>query len=360
MQFFFLELIEGLKNTLRRGWELRNVPNPESVSDHMYRMAVMCFMVSGIDSEMQTRAVQMALVHDMGEALIGDITPSDGISTEQKFKREEMALEFLACTLRTSNPDLANSILDLWHEYEDGRTDTAILVKQLDKLECYHQAIIYEERTGIDLEEFKELKEKITLPELQPLLDECLKRHKEIKQRRLIDPIVIFVSGGPGVGKGTQSERLAKEFGFHHISVGDLLRKEEARLLSPYRDFISQSIKKSILLPAQFTTQLLRQAMDDVQGQERHMFLLDGFPRNVAQAVDFESKICRNYATISLDCSETEMLSRLQNRSAQSIRIDDNPDSITKRLQTFNANNTEVLKHLQQRGPLFHVSTNYE
>jgi UMP-CMP kinase len=48
MQFFFLELIEGLKNTLRRGWVLRGVPDPESVSDHMYRMAIMCYMAPGV------------------------------------------------------------------------------------------------------------------------------------------------------------------------------------------------------------------------------------------------------------------------------------------------------------------------
>jgi 5'-deoxynucleotidase YfbR-like HD superfamily hydrolase len=50
MQFFFLELIEGLKTTLRRGWVLRGVPDPESVSDHMYRMAIMCFMAPGVRS----------------------------------------------------------------------------------------------------------------------------------------------------------------------------------------------------------------------------------------------------------------------------------------------------------------------
>jgi 5'-deoxynucleotidase YfbR-like HD superfamily hydrolase len=43
--FMFLELIELLKNTLRRGWILRKVPDPESVGDHMYRMAIMCLTV---------------------------------------------------------------------------------------------------------------------------------------------------------------------------------------------------------------------------------------------------------------------------------------------------------------------------
>jgi hypothetical protein len=106
-----------------------------------------------------------------------------------------MALKFLACTLRSSNPDFADSILDLWHEYEDGKTDTAILVRQLDKLECIHQAVVYEERSGVDLGEFMELKEKVTLPGWQPLLNDCLHKHEEIKMRKEKNPVVIFVSG---------------------------------------------------------------------------------------------------------------------------------------------------------------------
>ncbi|CAG5138837.1 uncharacterized protein ALTATR162_LOCUS449 [Alternaria atra] len=353
MQFFFLELIEALKTTPRRGWVLRGVPDPESVSDHMYRMAIMCLMAPGAHERLRMRAACMALVHDMGEALIGDITPSDGIT--QKHEREEMALKFLACTLRSSNPDFADLLLELWHEYEDGKTETAILVRQLDKLECIHQAVVYEQRNGRDLGEFMELKEKVTLPGWQQLLNDCLHKHEEIQSRKAKSPVVIFVSGGPGVGKGTQSALLAEEFGFHHISVGDLLREEAARSESPYKDFIPESIERSILLPAQLTTQLLSQAMGDMRGPDRPMFLLDGFPRNVAQVVDFESKICKDYATISLDCSETELLTHLHDRSAYSTRIDDNPDSITKRLKTFNENNTEVLKYLQQRGPLFHI-----
>lgn len=94
------------------------------------------------------------------------------------------------------------------------------------------------------------------------------------------------------MGKGSQCALLAEEFGFHHISVGDLLREEAKRPTSPYRDFIPESIKKSIVIPAQLTTELLNQAMSKVQAQGKHKFLLDGFPRSVAQAVDFESRVC--------------------------------------------------------------------
>lgn len=96
--------------------------------------------------------------------------------------------------------------------------------------------------------------------------------------------------GGPGVGKGTQCDRIAKEFDFHHICVGDLLREEAKSPTSPYRDFIPESISKSVLLPAQLTTMLLKREMGRVQADGARRFLLDGFPRNVAQAVNFESK----------------------------------------------------------------------
>lgn len=65
-----------------------------------------------------------------------------------------MAFKYLACTLRSSHPDFANSMIDLWNEYEEGKTEAAVLVRQIDKLECLHQAVIYEERHDIDLSEF--------------------------------------------------------------------------------------------------------------------------------------------------------------------------------------------------------------
>ncbi|KZM26469.1 ATP binding [Ascochyta rabiei] len=335
--FFFLELIERLKNTIRAGWALRGVPGPES-----------------IDDDVRKRAVYMALVHDMGEALIGDITPSDGVSKEQKFEREEMALKFLACTIRPWNSSFADLVLVLWYEYEKGESQAAELVRNVDKLECIHQAVVYERRNGTDLGEFMGLKEKVTLPVWQPLLDDCISKHEELTGTGN-SFFVIFVSGGPGVGKGTQCSFLAKEFGLHHISVGDLLRVEAARPESPYRDFIPESIQKSILLPAQLTSQLLQEAMGQARSQGKHAFLLDGFPRSIAQVVDFEDKISKDYATISLTCTEEELLSRLRNRSASSERIDDNPDSITKRLRTFNENNAKVLEYLRGRGRFFDI-----
>jgi hypothetical protein len=106
-----------------------------------------------------------------------------------------MALKFLACTVRSWNLNFADLILDLWYEYEKGESDAAILVKQIDKLECIQQANIYQQRGGTDLSEFMELKDKVTLPVLQPLLDDCLHNHNEIVARTEVNLVIIFISG---------------------------------------------------------------------------------------------------------------------------------------------------------------------
>jgi len=56
-----------------------------------------------------------------------------------------------------------------------------------------------------------------------------------------------------------------------------------------------------------------------------------------------------------MTCNELEMVKRLDGRSALSNRVDDNPDSIVRRIRTFKENNAEVLAHLQSRNPVFNV-----
>jgi HD domain len=106
-----------------------------------------------------------------------------------------MALKFLACTIRPSNSRFADLILNIWYEYEAGETRLSLLVRQLDKLECIDQAIIYEERYGLDLSEFMALKEQVTLPELQPWLKIRLQEYDDLMLRKKAEIVVVFVSG---------------------------------------------------------------------------------------------------------------------------------------------------------------------
>lgn len=141
----FLRIVGCLKRTARTGWVRSGVPDVESVSDHMYRMGVIAMVVSGSDSISsgidKSKACKMALVHDLAEALVGDITPHDGVSKADKFLQESTALATMVSTLE---PTIAEEIRALWNEYEAGDTETAKLVKDIDKFEMILQADEYE------------------------------------------------------------------------------------------------------------------------------------------------------------------------------------------------------------------------
>ena len=98
----------------------------------------------------RTRCMKMCIVHDLAEAIAGDITPHAGVSKEEKFKLESDAMDVMVNTLGGSPQ--AEEIRSLWTEYEDAATQEALLVKDLDKFEMIVQAFEYEQR------EFKPLK----------------------------------------------------------------------------------------------------------------------------------------------------------------------------------------------------------
>ncbi|CAK6962151.1 HD domain-containing protein 2 [Scomber scombrus] len=140
----FMKFIGQLKRVPRTGWVYRNVKEPESVSDHMYRMAIMSLTITDptVDKD---RCIKLALVHDMAECIVGDIAPSDNISKTEKHRREEEAMRHLSGLL----PDgLKQEIYGLWEEYESQSSPEARLVKQFDRLEMILQAHEYEELEG--------------------------------------------------------------------------------------------------------------------------------------------------------------------------------------------------------------------
>ncbi|XP_058028387.1 5'-deoxynucleotidase HDDC2 [Ahaetulla prasina] len=137
----FLKLVGQLKRVPRTGWVYRKVNNPESVSDHMYRMAIMA-MVTEDKTLNKDRCIRLALVHDMAECIVGDIAPADNISKEEKHRQEKEAMKHLT---RLLSEDLAKEIYELWEEYEYQSTAEAKFVKQLDQCEMIIQALEYEE-----------------------------------------------------------------------------------------------------------------------------------------------------------------------------------------------------------------------
>ncbi|KAG7461011.1 hypothetical protein MATL_G00204980 [Megalops atlanticus] len=148
----FMKLIGQLKRVPRTGWVYRNVKQPESVSDHMYRMSMMALTIT--DSNInKDRCVKLALVHDMAECIVGDIAPADNISKAEKHRREEEAMKRLTGLLQEG---LRKEIYDLWEEYEHQSSAEARLVKELDQVEMILQAHEYEEleQTPGRLQEF--------------------------------------------------------------------------------------------------------------------------------------------------------------------------------------------------------------
>ncbi|KAK6168245.1 hypothetical protein SNE40_022111 [Patella caerulea] len=147
----FFSLIGQLKRVRRTGWVRKHVTDPESVADHMYRMAVMAFLVkpdSGLDKD---KCIKMCLVHDMAECIVGDITPFDGVAKQDKHKREETAVKYI-CSLVDSS--VGSEIYDLWQEYETMSSKEAMFVKDLDKYDMIQQAHEYEQLDGKSLQEF--------------------------------------------------------------------------------------------------------------------------------------------------------------------------------------------------------------
>jgi len=98
------------------------------------------------------RCVRMAIVHDLAESIVGDITPHQGISKEEKSRREEAAMSHFL-TLLGDTPQ-AREMYELWQEYEGAATPEAKLVKDLDKFEFIVQALEYEKSDNKNLEHF--------------------------------------------------------------------------------------------------------------------------------------------------------------------------------------------------------------
>ncbi|KAL1915731.1 uncharacterized protein VTP21DRAFT_6490 [Calcarisporiella thermophila] len=167
------------------------------------------------------------------------------------------------------------------------------------------------------------------------------------------DTTVIFVLGGPGAGKGTQCAKLVSDFGFVHLSAGDLLREEQKRPGSQFGELINTYIKEGRIVPMEVTIALLENAMKASGGKR---FLIDGFPRKLDQAHKFEEVVIPSKFVLYFECPEEIMLERLLKRGETSGRVDDNIESIKKRFRTFRETSFPVITHYEQKGKVHTVS----
>lgn len=138
----FMHRIEMLKRNKRTGWIHHRASQPESIADHMYRMAILAMLCPADDVDIG-KCVMLALVHDLAEAEVGDLTPLDNVPKEEKLRREREAIAYFTHDLLESSP-AALRMEKLWHEYEDRETKESKLVKDLDRFELCLQALEYE------------------------------------------------------------------------------------------------------------------------------------------------------------------------------------------------------------------------
>ncbi|CAK7326476.1 unnamed protein product [Dovyalis caffra] len=128
----FLTLCHRLKTTKRKGWLNHGIKGPESIADHMYRMSLMALIAGDLPGVNRERCIKIAIVHDIAEAIVGDITPSDGVPKPEKSRMEQAALNDMCEVL--GGGMRAEEIKELWAEYENNASLEANLVKDFDKV----------------------------------------------------------------------------------------------------------------------------------------------------------------------------------------------------------------------------------
>lgn len=167
----------------------------------------------------------------------------------------------------------------------------------------------------------------------------------------------IILYGAPGSGKGTQCSLIANTFNVHHISTGEIFRKEMHEN-TPLGIEAKKYIGFGELVPDELTIQMLSGHMSlhkDVKG-----FLYDGFPRTLAQAHAFDEMMHDLGQSIDilicLDVNDEEVIKRILNRYKTSGRQEDSSeDSILKRLHIYKNETMPVLDHYENKIHVKHI-----
>ena len=166
----------------------------------------------------------------------------------------------------------------------------------------------------------------------------------------------IVLMGAPGSGKGTQAALIVKELGLPHISTGDLLRGavaagselgKQAKAVMDRGELVSDDIVLGLLEE--------RLAADDAAGG----FILDGFPRNIAQAEALDALLDRLGQPVDealqIDIDEEQVVKRIAKRAALEGRSDDTEETVRNRLNVYAEQTAPVVDYYAQRGVLSRV-----
>jgi len=161
----------------------------------------------------------------------------------------------------------------------------------------------------------------------------------------------------PGAGKGTQGERLAARYGVRHIAAGDLLRAEAQAGGLLGREIAAHQARGD-LVPDQVVLDVLTPAVVDAAA--RGGYILDGFPRTLAQATAAAQIAARLGVTLQaavyMHAPEAVLTRRLLDRAGEGGRSDDRADVIRHRLEVFAQTTGLLVPYYSERGILVAVN----
>jgi adenylate kinase len=163
----------------------------------------------------------------------------------------------------------------------------------------------------------------------------------------------LLVLGPQGAGKGTQAKRIAAEYGIPHVSTGDMFRAAIAARSELGRR-VEPLLASGQLVPDEITVDLIRERL--ARPDARDGFVLDGFPRNLAQAEALDGMLAGIGRTLDailfFDLPDEVATARMVARAAEEGRPDDTPEVIARRLATYHELTEPVVEHYRASGRL--------
>jgi adenylate kinase len=163
----------------------------------------------------------------------------------------------------------------------------------------------------------------------------------------------LLVLGPQGAGKGTQAKRIADEYNVPHVSTGDMFRAAQAEG-TDFGKQVGAIMESGKLVPDELTIAMIAERLSQPDAQEG--FVLDGFPRNLAQASALDAMlggIGRILdAILFFNIPDDVGMERALDRAKLEGRADDTPDVIAKRLEVYHAETEPIIEHYRATGKL--------
>jgi adenylate kinase len=163
----------------------------------------------------------------------------------------------------------------------------------------------------------------------------------------------LLILGPQGAGKGTQAKRIAAEYGLPHISTGDILRDNVARGTA-LGERVRPILEAGELVPDDLVVELIADRLS--RGDTTPGFILDGFPRTLAQAEMLDTVGRPIDAVLVLDVDEDAAVARLQKRAQDEGRSDDTPEAIHTRLANYRENTAPLIEWYRARDKVVPVN----